>query len=203
MAMVSDLISIILSVIASLLVDEIKAWFPSLTKRLIAKAVRRLPENCRDRYEEEWQAALQDIPGNLSKLTHAAGCLRASVGIRKIASAGNRNGSLARRCADISVAVILVVVLAPAMFLTALVIKLESPGPVFFRVQRRDQAGRTFTSLRFRTMRPSRVSGTDHFEISRFGSLLRRYSIDQFPLFFSVLKGDVTMDDVRGKVRAD
>jgi hypothetical protein len=61
-----------------LLCGELQDWMPTVTRRIVDRAVARLPKEERERYREEWYAHLDECPGKLGKLYHAVGCLRAS-----------------------------------------------------------------------------------------------------------------------------
>ncbi len=61
------------AVLGRLTSDEFKAWTPKITRWVLAYAVSRLPEQLRDRYQEEWASHLADVPGDLGKLVEAAG----------------------------------------------------------------------------------------------------------------------------------
>ena len=56
-----------------ILADDLKAWCPSVTEHLIDLAVRRLPQDLKKRYAEEWRAHIAEIPGEISKLFCAIG----------------------------------------------------------------------------------------------------------------------------------
>jgi lipopolysaccharide/colanic/teichoic acid biosynthesis glycosyltransferase len=86
------------------------------------------------------------------------------------------------------------------MVLTALVIKLNSPGPVFFRQKRAGRNGKPFLIWKFRTMVEDAVNqgaGLMTFQhdprITRAGSRLRKYRIDELPQIFNVLSGEMSM----------
>lgn len=93
------------------------------------------------------------------------------------------------------VACVAVVVFIPVI---ALIIKMQSPGPVFFVQERTGTDGRTFHCLKFRTMR---VNGEcDKLQCTRhdprvfpFGRFLRRTNLDELPQFFNVLRGDMSV----------
>jgi len=61
------------ALLGKLCADEIKAWLPSITQRIIWLAVLRLPEDQRDRYSEEWQSHLDEVPGEIARLWTACG----------------------------------------------------------------------------------------------------------------------------------
>ena len=115
-----------------------------------------------------------------------------------------------KRGIDILGSGIILVVLSPFLALVALIVRLDSPGPAFFRQTRVGRGGKEFTVYKFRTMRVgadqelpaladlNEVKGIT-FKIredprrTRVGTVLRRWSIDEFPQFYNVLRGDMSM----------
>lgn len=95
---------------------------------------------------------------------------------------------------------IVLTLLAPLFLLIALLIKLESPGPVFYTPTRIGKAGKPFKIFKFRSMRENDAvtGGTlstqkDDPRITRIGRILRKYSLDELPQFFNVLLGDMSV----------
>jgi exopolysaccharide biosynthesis polyprenyl glycosylphosphotransferase len=91
------------------------------------------------------------------------------------------------------------VLLSPLMLLVALLIKLESPGPVFYVQERMGLDARSFPMLKFRSMRqdaeqngPGWTRPNDPRR-TRLGALMRRLNIDELPQFINVLIGDMSM----------
>lgn len=87
---------------------------------------------------------------------------------------------------------------APLLLLVAVLVKLESPGPVFFRQQRRGLCGRTFLIWKFRTMFDGRhgehsVTQTSDLRITRVGKFLRDTKIDELPQIFNIIAGDMSV----------
>jgi hypothetical protein len=82
MAILTVLTSFIMAILAKLFGDEIRAWLPTLSRRLKARAVRSLPKGSRTRYEEEWESDLLEIPGDLSKVFYSLGLQLAARQIR-------------------------------------------------------------------------------------------------------------------------
>jgi exopolysaccharide biosynthesis polyprenyl glycosylphosphotransferase len=112
----------------------------------------------------------------------------------------NRGISAAlKRFLDLVVALLLLVLSAPLMLLTALAVKLTSPGAVFYSQQRVGEHGRVFTCVKFRSMRDdAETDGAvwadeDDPRTTRVGRYLRRYRIDELPQLWNVLRGEMTM----------
>jgi lipopolysaccharide/colanic/teichoic acid biosynthesis glycosyltransferase len=96
-------------------------------------------------------------------------------------------------------AVVALVLLAPLMASIALLIKLDSPGPVFFRQRRAGYRGRVFRIYKFRTM-DSMEDGRDVAQavdgdarVTRIGRFLRRTSLDEVPQLMNVLRGEMSL----------
>lgn len=110
-----------------------------------------------------------------------------------------------KRALDILAALAGLLVLAPLFAAVALVIKLDSPGPVFFKQQRMGRGFRPFWIYKFRTMREggegasALTIGADA-RITRVGRFLRRSKIDELPQLFNILKGDMTIVGPRPEV---
>lgn len=64
-------VSILTAALSRLLAEEMSAWTPSIIRSLIKFAVGRLPEHHRERFEEEWQSHVNDVPGQIGKLLAA------------------------------------------------------------------------------------------------------------------------------------
>ena len=114
-----------------------------------------------------------------------------------------------KRAVDIVVAAIALVVLAPVMLLVALALKLESPGPIFFRQKRVGQNNRMFELLKFRSMHvdcadPGGDRSTSRCDerVTAVGRFIRRTSLDELPQLFNVLKGEMSLVGPRPDVPA-
>lgn len=111
-----------------------------------------------------------------------------------------------KRAFDVVVASILLVLLAPIMFVVAVWIKLDSPGPVFFKQTRITQYGKEFRIFKFRTMVSnadkigSAVTVENDSRITKVGASIRKYRIDEFPQLFNVLLGDMSFVGARPEV---
>lgn len=124
-------------------------------------------------------------------------------------------GRILKRVFDIIFSFVSIVVLFPLMIIAALIIKLDSSGPIFFIYKRIGEKGKVFHFIKFRTMiqdahklrydtefmtqHKNLREGTpmikyeDDPRITRFGKFLRKYSIDELPQLFLVLKGHMSL----------
>jgi sugar transferase (PEP-CTERM system associated) len=104
-----------------------------------------------------------------------------------------------RRVADLVIASLGLLLTAPLMLLTALAIKLESRGPVFYTQERVGWHNRKFRMIKFRSMRTdAEVNGAvwaseDDPRVTRVGKLIRKLRIDELPQFFNVLRGEMSV----------
>jgi len=104
-----------------------------------------------------------------------------------------------KRAFDIVVSALALTVLAPLLLLVAIAVKLDSPGPVFFRQERVGRGGGLFQMIKFRTMVAGRplqgpnVSARSDPRVTRVGALLRRSFVDEAPQLINVLKGDMSL----------
>jgi putative colanic acid biosysnthesis UDP-glucose lipid carrier transferase len=112
---------------------------------------------------------------------------------------GYLNG-IARRIAEIALASLLLLALAPLLCLIALAVRLTSPGPVLFRQLRHGRDMQPFWLLKFRSMRhvppPAGVveqASRGDLRITPLGRFLRRTSIDELPQLFNVMRGDMSL----------
>lgn len=105
-----------------------------------------------------------------------------------------------KRCMDIVLSILALVLLAPLLLFLAALVKLTSPGPVFYRQERCSLNGQRFQMLKFRSMRVDAEQQTgavwaqkDDPRRTRIGTILRKYSLDELPQFINVLKGDMSL----------
>jgi len=102
------------------------------------------------------------------------------------------------RLSSLVVALLALVLSAPILGIVALAIKLDSPGPVFFRQRRVGIGGRPFTLVKFRTMahggtRRSEWEGDNRDAVTRVGRFLRSFRIDELPQFLNIIRGDMNL----------
>jgi sugar transferase (PEP-CTERM system associated) len=95
------------------------------------------------------------------------------------------------------VALIGAILSLPIVLLTAVLIKLDSPGPVFYRQERVGQNGRLFTLLKFRSMRVDAEEAgpvwaiKDDDRVTRMGRIIRKIRVDEIPQFWNILRGEM------------
>lgn len=110
-----------------------------------------------------------------------------------------------KRAFDILVSAVLLIVLSPFLLFVAAGIKLSSPGPVLFKQQRVGRNKRRFTMLKFRSMRVNVAQDTawttdNDPRKTRFGSFLRKLSIDELPQLMNVFRGDMSLIGPRPEI---
>jgi len=107
--------------------------------------------------------------------------------------------ALSKRLFDIILASVAIVLLAPLLLLVALVIKLDSKGPVFFRQRRRGYNLEEFAIWKFRTMTTLddgdvvKQATVNDARVTRIGRFLRKTSIDELPQLFNVISGEMSL----------
>jgi lipopolysaccharide/colanic/teichoic acid biosynthesis glycosyltransferase len=128
------------------------------------------------------------------------------------AALSNKNKHPLKRLFDIVAAVTALVIAGPVMLLTAVLIKLTSPGPILFKQQRVGFMGRIFTMYKFRTMEAETKSGVhrdyvielvenghpmvkidNRQRLIPFGKIIRRLFIDELPQLFNVIRGEMSL----------
>lgn len=163
------------------------------------------------RCEWAWRLAMEPrrmasryLIGNATFLAHAAFEAARLTGANALA------GRAAKRMFDITAASLSLLAFLPLFLATALAIRLEDKGPVFFRQKRIGAGGRTFSMIKFRSMYTdaeqrrgallarSDRAGTcfkmqDDPRITRVGKFIRRLSIDELPQLFNVLGGSMSI----------
>ena len=102
-----------------------------------------------------------------------------------------------KRLADLALAGPALVLLAPAVVLLGLCVRVNMGSPVFFRQTRAGLGGRSFTLLKFRTMTDARSPDGDQLpdeqRLTAFGKWLRRTSLDELPELLNVVRGDMSL----------
>ena len=105
-----------------------------------------------------------------------------------------------KRIMDFVVSLIILLVAFPVVFITAIAIKLDSKGPIFYKQERMGQKGKIFKILKFRSMvqDAEKVSGPvwstkDDPRITSVGRIVRKLRIDEIPQMYNIFKGDMSL----------
>ena len=108
--------------------------------------------------------------------------------------------SLLKRITDIVVSILGLIILSPLLLVLAAIVKLTSPGPVFFLQERMGLDGRRFKMIKFRTMVRGAEEGSGPVmsrpgdpRMTKAGRFLRKYSLDELPQLINVLKGEMSL----------
>lgn len=129
-------------------------------------------------------------------------------------------GFMLKRVLDVVFSSLLLLVLLPFLLIVAIAIKLESKGPVLYTSERIGKKGRVFRCFKFRTMVRDaemrradvlHMNERDHVlfkitndpRITRIGHILRKYSLDELPQFFNVLRGDMSVVGPRPPIASE
>nr|WP_260866345.1 sugar transferase [Paenibacillus xylanexedens] len=109
--------------------------------------------------------------------------------------------------ADFVIAVLLLLITLPVMVLSAILIKMDSKGPVIFKQERYGKNGVKFNIYKFRTMHTDApkygLSPTDSYDprITRLGRILRKTSLDELPQLLNIIKGDMSFIGPRPEMK--
>lgn len=105
-----------------------------------------------------------------------------------------------KRLLDIALTVPVLILIAPLMAVVAILIKLDSPGPIFFKQERIGRGNMLFHILKFRSMKVEQCDGAgatstqrDDDRITRVGAFIRKTSIDELPQLINVLLGEMSL----------
>lgn len=175
---------------------------------MVVRNMDRVIVHCDPEYRDDWAHALKalDVNGeivvpeltalNPLSLTHRDGHIALTVSIEPL----KWNQSLMKRIFDLVTASVALLLLAVPMLIVAIAIKLDSPGPILFKQKRIGLSNRSFSILKFRSMKieNSDVDGTrstsrNDARVTKLGSFLRASSIDELPQLINVVRGDMSI----------
>jgi len=177
---VKEIFLIVLCYLLNATADEAKEWLPHLARRLLKDAAARQPRSVRDRLEEEWLAEMAAIPGKLSPLLYACSIWWRS---RKDQIGLQAEGWLTQRSLrglDVAGSAVFIVVFAPVLGMCFAANWVACRGRPLTTVTYQFR-GEPLQLYRF-TSSPS-----------IWGRFLRITSLNELPLFFNLLKGDITL----------
>jgi lipopolysaccharide/colanic/teichoic acid biosynthesis glycosyltransferase len=172
--------------------------------------------------EELRENVLSLVLERYARLESKIGWLKARIMLKRLLRVGAyASAGIGKRLIDVAGAALLIVVLAPLFLLIAVLIKLESHGPVLFPQSRIGKWGRPFTMYKFRSMcadaerRKNELLGQNEMcggvifkmkcdpRVTRIGKVIRRGSLDELPQLWNVLKGDMSLVGPRPPVAAE
>ncbi|MBJ7336733.1 MAG: sugar transferase [Mycolicibacterium sp.] len=183
-------------------IDRVIIGFPNATETVVLSALRRLqgqvPISEIPRYFElhNWRSEAEELHG--LTLMHLP---TASLGLA---------ARIMKRIIDVTLATGALVCASPVLLVTAVAIKVDSPGPVFFRQERIGRAGKPFRIFKFRSMTADawqqRATVAEHNEVdgplfkmvndprvTRVGAFIRKTSIDELPQLINVVRGEMSL----------
>lgn len=196
------LLTILAGVLTNMITTDVEERAHGWAQRLVNRAVRCLPAELRQRYNEEWSADLVEQPSPLSQLLFSTGLI---VAARRINFSERRRTALPtltfrnrvwKRLLDLAIAAPILILMLPTFVIVGAAIKLDSAGPIFFRQTRVGYRNRLFPVYKFRSMlmESDAVSaGRDDARITRIGRFIRATSIDEVPQLLNVLRGDMSI----------
>ena len=106
-----------------------------------------------------------------------------------------------KRILDFIISLVAFIILIPFMLIIAILIRIDSKGPVFFLQERLGKDGKVFKIIKFRTMVINaekigagiRVTGADDNRITKVGRILRKTSLDEIPQLINIIKGEMSL----------
>jgi len=164
-------------------------WFATDTIDFCAEALRKLPA--------EIHLGPEHILDRFGELELVRSGPVASLQLRRTPL--SRLELMEKRAFDVLLASVAVLVLTPLLLLVAVLIKLDSPGPVFFLQRRFGFNQEPFQIIKFRSMRTLedgeaiRQAQKDDPRVTRVGFWLRRWNIDEIPQLFNVIRGEMSL----------
>lgn len=183
-------------------IDRVIVGFPNTSDAIVLDALRqlqgRVPVAEIPRYFElhNWRSEAEELHG--LTLMHVP---TASLG---------PSARVTKRFLDVTLAACALIVASPLLLAIATLIKIDSPGPVFFRQERIGRAGKPFKIFKFRSMTADAwqqrelVSGLNEVDgplfkmendprVTRVGALIRKTSFDELPQFINVVRGEMSL----------
>ena len=106
---------------------------------------------------------------------------------------------MVKRVFDLFFSIILLIILVPLFVMVRILIKLDSPGPVFFKQKRVGKDNKNFMVYKFRSMSEGTPDGAkedlgeENSHVTRVGKIIRRFTIDELPNLFNVVRGEMSL----------
>lgn len=191
---------VVASVAVWMIEQEVQAHSFKLSVRLIRSAAGGVPTWRREDRLRDWLVESETL-GPLSRLSFALGLwlsYKAAPSFRRAVRRLEDPVQLSiKRSFDVAASVVGGLATLPLLATIAVVVKIESRGPVLIRVPSVGRAGQRFYRLKFRTMRVegNKQCSGDHWgrPLTRTGRFIRRLSLDELPQLLNILRGDMSL----------
>jgi exopolysaccharide biosynthesis polyprenyl glycosylphosphotransferase len=189
-------------ILKSHVIDEIIITIPS-ERQLVNELINEL---------RKIDVKIKIVPDmfNLVMSTVQIGSINALPVVTLVKTPMRGMGFIFKRCFDIVLSCIALIIVSPVMAITALLIKLDSRGPIIYRQRRIGKNGKFFNMLKFRSMVTNAEAMLSDLEdknevhgiafkmkndprVTKIGKFIRKYSIDELPQLINVLKGDMSL----------
>ena len=192
------LLALVIAMILKFIVADLFAGLPWLAKQIIRLAARLLPERDRERWEAEWIAESEAVPGRgfLAVLFALGVLVRAPATRAAVRPDAMRLRSIViRRALDLAFVAAIFFTTLPLLILVALAVRISGGGSVLVKDARYDPGGegKTFELLKFRTQALVVTGAVTQLQPTPVGKFLRWTSLDELPQLINVLKGDMTL----------
>lgn len=179
--------------------DEVVLAFDAIRKKLITKYISICNNNCTKILVVPAICGYFRSPRQITEVGNLP-----LIDIRST-PLDNVSNQFLKRLTDIVGSLLLIVITSPLMLITAIGVRLSSPGPILFRQTRVGRNNEEFTMYKFRSMRVNDEEQTgwsteNDSRKTRFGAFIRKFALDELPQFFNVLKGDMSLVGPRPEV---
>lgn len=213
-------LGILAAVVAKVLADDARTGIPKISAALIRQAVKWLPAEHQERWCEEWLAALAEMEERSRMLAHAIGCLFVAAP-RIRAQLSPKSTYFGKRTLDVFISITAATVLIPPIILMSIIIIIMDGNPILYRHSRIGRYGKAFNVYKFRTMQVDsdrvledalKASPESRAEwiatgklrhdpriLPGIGRFMRTTSIDELPMLWNVIKGDMSLVGPRPK----
>jgi hypothetical protein len=190
----SELLLPALLVLAGLLWNEFREWMPWLARRVLNRAVAKLPQQAQARMKEELTAELAAIPGKISPLVFSCSLWWSFSKCAIFARLDAATSRYVLRAVDYVLSTLLIFFAGPAILITLALTSLSCGTTSLRRIRCSGPAGTSFKLTRFQ-VRNARTG-----QITRTGQMVLRLRLDRLPELFNVLAGEMSFVGPRPRI---
>jgi hypothetical protein len=177
------LATLLTAVLSRQLAEDFRAWAPTIVLNLIQFAVQRLPEQQRERFQEEWLSHAVDVPGEIGKLAVALGFVVAAIKITCIQRAAKFSF---KRLGSQTIGFLTLLIMVPAAMPIVLLIHLQTRGPILVKREWLSANGRALPAYEFA------LDGA-----TKLGRFLSHGSLHTLPIILNIVRGEVQISDLQ------